>query len=412
MNRLNFYVPNLFELILLGDRWWARLRLFAILIFLTEWFLAIRRIFDSNLEGLRNLIAPFFAIVSVFLLGARFVQDVYNLESYRAAFWYMFSSFMGVGYSTCRVEQGKKELDSDNLGLIGTIGGPGYLYINPGNVVLIEKLQGPSAICGSGLHFLRRFERIGAIIDLEEQQFVSESITATSKDGIKVVVRDIYYHYRLLPGQNRDRTTADPYPYSIQAVRNYAYNRNVTADGLVLWEKAVQSAIEGTISEYINQHKVDQITAPAHTEKDPRDEIGARIRSAGTRNRLRNIGTDLVWFDIGSINAGDSQVDMQRLKIWQAYWNKESTILRTEGEAQRIAYQELGRVEAQSDLLESILNSFRDVEVTGDTHKENIRRIIMARTAQLLESMSSLYRNRDKGLIPDHGEIKFKDEAE
>jgi hypothetical protein len=66
----------------------------------------------------------------------------------------------------------------------------------------------------------------------------------------------------------------------------------------------------------------------------------------------------------------------------------------------------LGRVEAQSDLLKSILNSFRSVEVSGDNHKENIRRIVMARTAQLLDSMSSLYRNQDKGLVPNPSDLK------
>ena len=411
MNKVNLYIPNLFRYFLLGDIWWARARFFAIFIFLYGWYLIVSRAFDSSIQGWRYLIAPLFAIVSVFLLGARFVQDIYNLQNYQAAFSYMFSSFMGIGYSTYKIEHGKKEPDSDKLGIIEEIGGPGYLYINPGNVVLTEKLQGPSAVCGNGRHFLSRFERIGTIVDLEEQQFDSKVIEATSKDGVKVVVRNVYYQYRLLPGQNRDRTIQDPYPYSIQAVRNYAYNRSVTAGGLTYWENAVRIAVEGAITDYINVHQVDQITAPSHTEKDPRDEIGARIRSAETRNKLRFVGTDLVWFDIGSINAGDAQIDTQRLKTWQADWDKESTILRTEGEARRIAYQELGRVEAQSDLLESILNSFRSVEV-ADTHKENIRRIVMARTAQLLESMSSLHRNQDKGLLPNYGESKPKNDKE
>jgi hypothetical protein len=408
MSRVKLRTPNLIEQFLLGDVWWARFRFITIFIFLFGWYFLVSRAFGSTVQGLRSSIAPLFAIVSVFLLGARYVQDIYNLQSYRAAFWYMFSSFMGVGYSTYKIEHGKKEPDSDKLGIIEEIGGPGYLFINPGNVVLIEKLQGPSAVCGNGWHFLSRFERIGTIVDLEEQQFDSKLIKATSKDGIKVVVKNVYYHYRLLPGQNRDRTISDPYPYSIQAVRNFAYDRAVTAGGLTFWEKAVQSAVEGSITDYINRHLVDRITAPSDTEKDPRDEIGARIRSAETRNKLRNIGTDLVWFDIGSINAGDTQVDTQRLKAWQAFWDKESTLLRTEGEARRSAYQELGRVEAQSDLLKSILNSFRSVEVSGDNHKENIRRIVMARTAQLLDSMSSLYRNQDKGLVPNLSYLKVK----
>ena len=411
MNNMSLYFSKLLDRIFLGDKGWARLRLFAILVFLTAWFFIVKKTHGSNAEGLRHLISPLFAILGIFLLGARFVQDIYNIQSYRASFWYMFSSFMGIGYSTYKIEHGEKEPDSDKLGLIETIGGPGYLYINPGNVVLTEKLQSPSAVCGNGMHFLSRFERIGSIIDLEEHQFDSKVVEATSKDGIKVVVRNVYYHYRLLPGKNRDRTISDPYPYSIQAVRDFSYNRSVTATGLTYWEKAVQLAVEGAITDYINENTVDRITAPSHTEKDPRDEIGARIRSANTRNRLRGFGTDLVWFDIGSINAGDSQIDTQRLKTWLAAWDKESTILRTEGEARRSAYQELGRVEAQSDLLESILNSFNNIEVSDNKHKENIRRIVMARTAQLLESMSSLKRNQDKGLLPNHDESKPKNES-
>lgn len=411
MKRKNLYIPYLFKQFLLGDIWWARARFIAIFIFLYGWYLIVSKAFNTSAEGLRYLIVPLFAIVSIFLLGARFVQDIYNLENYQAAFRYMFSSFMGIGYSTYKIDHGKKEADSDKLGIIEDIGGPGYLYINPGNVVVTEKLQFPSAVCGTGWHFLSRFERIGTIVDLEEQQFDSKLVKATSKDGIKVVIQNVYFHYRLLSGQKKDRTISDPYPYSIQAVRSFAYNRSVTAFGITAWEKAVQTAVEGAITEYINRHKVDQITAPSHTEKDPRDEIAARIRSAETRNKLRFFGTDLVWFDIGRINAGDEQIDTQRLRTWQADWDKESTILRTEGEAQRITYQERGRVEAQSNLLESILSSFRSVEVSDDKHKENIRRIVMARTAQLLESMSSQTKNQDKDLLPNYGEPKPKHET-
>lgn len=412
MSKSNLYIPNLIKNFLLGDVWWARARFLAIFIFLYGWYLIVSKAFNSSAEGWRYLIVPLFAIVSVFMLGARFVQDIYNLKNYHAAFRYMFSSFMGLGYSTYKIEHGKKELDSDKLGIIEDIGGPGYLYINPGNVVLTEKLQTPFAVCGNGWYFLSRFERIGTIVDLEEQQFDSKVVEAVSKDGIKVVVRNVYYHYRLLPGKNRDRNISDPYPYSIQAVRDYAYGRSVLPGGLSHWENSVRLAVEGAITDYINKHRVDQITAPAHTEKDPRDEIGERIRSTETRNKLRFVGTDLIWFDIGSINAGDEQIDSQRLKAWQASWDKESTILRTEGEAHRIAFQELGRVEAQSDLLKSILSSFHDVEVSDDKHKENIRRIVMARTAQLLESMSSQHGNQDKDLLPHYGESTPKKEGE
>jgi len=394
MKKLTLYLQRLLESFLLGNEYFAVARLFTVFAAFLVYFGAVGWIFRSIGEGLRYSILPAGALVCVILLSARYVHDIYNLKSYYAALRYITASFLGIGYPIYKLDHGKKEPNSDKLGLMETIGGPGYLHIYPGNVVLLERLQAPSGVYGSGMHFVPRFDRIKTIVDLEEQQHTSFVVEATTKDGIPIAVRNVYYHYRLLPGKNRERTVADPYPYSVKAVRDFAYNRSVTKDGLTHWENAVKLPIEGAISDYINSHQVDHITAPSQLEKDPRDEIAQRIRASGIQGRLKAIGTILTWFDIGSINAGNGQVDLQRLRGWQAKWNGQSAVVRAEGEAQRAAFQELGRVETQSDLLRSILNSFRNVQVS-DKHKENVRKIVMARTAQLLDAMTSLNRNAD-----------------
>lgn len=404
MNKKNWNIRNLTLKFFLGDNSWAHLRLWVIIISLLLWAAVLSYITGIPLTlhswvGLRYLLAPLFSIVYIFLLSARYVQDIYNLENYSTSLHYVLASFLGLGYPMARIDKGRKDPATDKLGLLDKIGGPGFLRINPGNVVLLERLQSPSAVCGSGIHFISRFDRIKEIVDLEEQQFDSAKlIQATSKDGIPIVVSNVRFRYILSPGPNRVRTISDLYPYSVQAVRHLAYNRAVGGDGrFTFWEKAVQSVIEGVISSYINEHQVDQITAPRYLENDPRYEISALIRSAGTRSRLKNIGTELTWFDIGSVNVGE-EVDLQRLKAWQATWKRRSSLTRAQGEAQRIAYQELGRVETQSDLLKGILKSFSSI-TPCDKHKENVRKIVMARTAQILESMTSLYQNADEGLV-------------
>lgn len=397
MKKLLTYLEGLVPKFLLGNMMWAQLRLVAILFSWLLWLVLIKAVFESYFEGIRYLILPIGIILSVIALGARYVQDIYNLKSYSAAILYIFASFFGFGYSKIRIEHGKKEIDSDVLGLLETIGGPGYVDVLPGNVVLLESWQGPSGVCANGYHFLPRFDRIGAIIDLEEQQYAIDKLEAVSKDGIPVVVKNIYCHYRLLAPPNRVRTVSDPYPFSVQAVRNFAYSRAVISNQLTPWEIAVKLAVNSAISDYINEHQIDQITAPSPLERNPRSEIGSRIKSPSIRNRLKSFGTELTWFDIGEINAAD-EVDLQRLKAWQAKWNEQSTRVRAEGEAQRIAFQEVGRVETQADLLKSILSSFRSVHVS-DSHKENVRKIVMARTAQILDAMSSLYQNSDGDLV-------------
>jgi len=406
MKRNGVQIEHLIFRFLTGDIGWANLRFAVILLTWALWAALINAVFDSKVMGLRYLVLPVGIIVFVILLGARYVQDVYNLKSYQAAFRYMVASFFGIGYPKIKIEHGKKEQDSDVLGLMETIGGPGFMDVLPGNVVLLERLENPSAVCGSGLHFLPRFDRIGAIVDLEEQQHNIKMLEATTKDGIRVIVRNIYYHYRLMSPPNRARTVSDPYPYSVQAVKNLAYGRSVDKDGNVTpWENAVKAAVNGAIADYISEHQIDHITSPAQLESDPRAEIARRLKSPEVQNRLKAVGTVLTWFDIGSINAADGQVDLQRIKKWQANWNGQSTVVRAQGEAQRIAYQEVGRVETQSELLRGILSSFRNIRVSDD-HKENIRKIVMARTAQLLDAMSSLYRNEDGELLGGTQEVK------
>ncbi len=56
------------------------------------------------------------------------------------------------------------------------------------------------------------------------------------------------------------------------------------------------------------------------------------------------------------------------------------------GEAKQSAYREKGRVEAQAELLRNITESLRGFEQRGDP-AENVRRILLLHTAQILEAM-------------------------
>lgn len=59
------------------------------------------------------------------------------------------------------------------------------------------------------------------------------------------------------------------------------------------------------------------------------------------------------------------------------------------GEAQRIAYQDIGRAEAQAEVLMSIIHALDDIDLAAEDKNRNIRKIILLRTAQVLEAMTS-----------------------
>ena len=80
-------------------------------------------------------------------------------------------------------------------------------------------------------------------------------------------------------------------------------------------------------------------------------------------------------------------MDEQRINTWAAKWVGQASVIRAYGEAQELAYQDLGRAEAQAEMLMSILYSFNEAEL-GDSSRQNIRRVILARTAQVLDAIA------------------------
>jgi hypothetical protein len=295
------------------------------------------------------------------------------------------------------ISEGIAQLQPDEENVLYKVGGPGYIIVRPGKVVLLETLEHPASIHAAGKHFISRFERIKEIFSLEDQHSRVEEFTAVTKDGIELKVCGIEFRYKLWSNM-QERTYTNPYPYSEEAVRNLAYNRAAKNGELPDWHTAVGGIIKGTISEHINRNQADLITAPRYLEGDPRDEIEKLFKSEKVKKKFRSIGTELLWLDIGHFDFAEEMIDKERMKTWQAKWAGSASVIRAYGEAQRLAYQELGRAEAQAEMLMSIVSALRDVEFSSEK-RENLRNIVLARTAQILEAMTS-YQRSDTNTSP------------
>ena len=346
-------------------------------------------------ECLRYLIIPLFSLIGPFVLGARYIQDIYELPSIKSGIRYLMASIFAMSYPKLTISNGKKVTRPDEINLMDIIGGPGYIEILPGNVVLFERHNSPSNVRAGGTHFVSRGEKVKEIASLDDQHGYIESMRITSQDGIDVEISDIHYGYRLRLGHSAaqilaDRTPADPYPFSVQAMRNLTYNRFVLTTGIMSWHSAVGRVISGVINDYVNQNTIDHLTAPSRStleRKNPRLAIADNFESRGVRIRLANLGAELLWVNIGQFNLPD-QVNERRLGIWDAKWKRRTDLTLTEGEARRIAYQEQARAEAQAAVLMNIVRIIEEIKPLGQP-KEILRRIFLARTAQMLEAMSA-----------------------
>ncbi|MFZ6031273.1 MAG: hypothetical protein ACOYYS_26485 [Chloroflexota bacterium] len=350
---------------------------------------------------MRYIYAPLIAALIVLLYGARYIQDVYELHQYGMALRYFLSSIFGVpSYPVMKIAAGEKVLRPGEENPLDLIGGPGYVVIAPGNAVLFERLTGPAAVRPAGKHFISRFERIAAVVTLDEQTTES-SHRATTRDGIPVEARNVRSRYRLLPGRRfsgpAGRAMIDPYPFSTKAVINMAYNRNVRADGLMRWDAAIVNAIDTAITGYIAGTTLDKLISPGLAAGDPnqvtRELVQKALFSPGTRAALRNFGVELVFCDIGHFAVNDAGIaeiiQTQRTNTWKAYWIGVASKTRSDAEARRMAYQDLGRAEVQAEMLMSIARALEDsgLNMAGSS-LDNLDNIILMRTAQIIEALS------------------------
>jgi hypothetical protein len=123
---------------------------------------------------------------------------------------------------------------------------------------------------------------------------------------------------------------------------------------------------------------------------DPRKKIRQRLLSPDTRARLKDIGAELIWFDTGHFSL-EKPVDDQRIETWGAEWVGDAKVIQAYGSSQRQVFQELGRAEAQAELLMSIIHSLDNLDILEDQKNQAVANMFLIRTAQVLESMSKVY---------------------
>lgn len=415
MRRLFGYIRFVFGLILNGIRLWGLLRLIfvaGVIALLANWDRYIWNELGSEpaslfwLWGLRFWVMPAAALIGAFLAGSLYLQRLYSLRRRRSAWQFLLGAVFSIGVPRLVIQDGQPVLSAGRENLIWLIGGPGRLNVRPGSAVVIETLRKPTRVLGAGLHMLNRPERIREVISLADQHGMDEGVLAPTRDGIELQLQRIQYRYRLQTGRRprdyRKRTPQDPYPFSSEAARRLAYQRTAFADGRVTpWDGVVRFAVEGVITDYVNANDMDSFaTSDKYASAWPRQMIITNMATRNLRERLRTTGTELLWFDIGTFQPNLSDVDSQWVATWGATWSGLASLEQAKAEGKRLSVQEIARAEEQARIFEGIIDMLMQVRLTPN-YRENIHRLIVMRTAQILEAMVESNRLVNEREVPE-----------
>ncbi len=352
------------------------------------WLLS-RAIFILHPLNARYMLMPLAASLAVIIGGGYYVADIYHLPNPRLGMRYVLASLFGASLPTLEVDGGAMVLKGGEINLIDAVGGPGYVIIQPGNAVLFRNLRRPSIASVTSSYFVSPFEMVGQIANLDDQHGFVPEVTSVTKDGIRVILRDINFRFRILPEERNQqvvqRSLETPFPFSQEAMQAMAYNLQVMENGLDPWRSAVQRSVVGTISDFVNTIVLDDLTAPRQNGLDPRGLIHDTL-SVTSRRNLRNVGAELIWVDIGHFDIVPPEVDLKRTEYWSMNWQNQSSALRAEGEARAAAYADLARAEAQAEMIRSIVEALQLANPAGPQSAQ-VRRLILTSTAGVLDAL-------------------------
>jgi hypothetical protein len=345
----------------------------------------------------RLALVYFLGLSSAFVAGVAYLKDIYDLDSHRMPFWHLISSFLGLGVP--RIDVSNRLKDASGKEMVETIGGPAYLNIGTGYAVLTEKLTAPANIFTTGKKFISRHERVQEFVDLHEQEDGIDTVTAITRDGISVTVENIRFLFRLWDRQwetetTRPTTAMNPYPFSKDAIFDYVYPRTVSVDELgrqkpFSWRGAVRGRLGAIIKNYISDHKLDDVIASReHREEEhPRVVIRKKAYDPDFKKGMRSMGTVLRWWDPGEFKSMKN-IEDQFLSNWNVDIDSHIQSNHAHGEAQKEAYEELGRAEAEAELLMSIINSLEGIKLASDK-PHTLQNLILMRTAQVIRALST-----------------------
>lgn len=342
-------------------------------------------------QGWRFMVFPLAGFLGAFLLAGNYIRLVYQIESYRLAFQKLAAALSGFFLPRMRVANGVVEDDPEQEALINSTGGPGILLVDRGNAVMLEHLTEPTRVVGGGSHFISRFERVRDTFYLGDQESQIAPFTAATKDGIEVSIRSARYRYRIMsnrkPGDFSQRTTSQPYPFAAAGVWRAAYRRAVRREGLTPWPEAVRLAFDGGIRDYITRHLFNEVKAPDFLDPNPRNKISDDLLAQDTRQRMREIGAELLWFDVGHFDPVLDGVDEQFAQTWGAWWRGRADFELAFADAKRLSALERGRAEAQAEMLQTIIETLNTAAIGADD-PARVRELVILRMAQLLDGLS------------------------
>lgn len=236
---------------------------------------------------------------------------------------------------------------------------------------------------GPGFVVLYKHEAVSQVIDLRRHTR-SQLVKANTRDGIPIELT-LFVLFRIW--QQEEPALGDDvvHPFDPEAIFQVNYAGSVAADAdFRRWSEQVAPQAAALLVTEIAQYSLDQLYQVDAGGVGMMNEIRQRI--------LRNLARNEMLAGIEVLGVGFSKIDLptavseQRLRQWQARWQREILNRRASGDAEVERRIKQARARAQIEIIENITQSIIDMRRNEDI---DLIEVVTLRMVEALEEAAS-----------------------
>ena len=333
------------------------------------------------------------ALIAVLHLFTQFAEQFYDLPREDAQ---RLSKYLFFGLCKelprrplLRVQEGQTNPDGPLVMYMDKVGGPGHFSVAHDNAVVTSKLGKLYRVLQPGFHRAEPFEKVWDVIDLRPQRR-SLRVEFVTTDGIPAycdaeirfqvagpVATHSYLHEESIPAQ--------PYPFDAENILKLATSKYVKSregSGRVQdWRIGlVNGALDGVLRDTLEKYSLDHFFNPRYwalqsdgtidkTSPPPKKpvaltEIEAQVEASIKKTATeRGIVVDMVH--LGPVLPAEEAISRQWLEFWQAKLQRPVAVYSLSEEAKRVKMLEKTSVDAQVELVTSMLSKIQGLTKRG-----------------------------------------------
>lgn len=332
------------------------------------------------------------AVFGAFLVGllyyALFVLPIAGNEGWTEGIRLLTRNFMSPPPKAEKREKGKRKKGKTAVMPEHLTDLPAsFYYLESGMVashqaLAVVKGSGFSRAAGPGFVILFKKERISQLVDVRRHSRMV-IVKANTRDGIPIEM-PIFVTFQVWQQQEEIAPGEPAYHYNPDGIFHVNYAGSVIdGDSASHWADLVTPLAANLFVTEIARHNLDQLYDADSDGNGPKGEINRQVQRALERSdRLE--GIDIINVASGAIQLPEV-VREQRIKKWQAQWQREIMMKKALGDAEVELRLKHARARAQIEIIQKITQSI----VASSRSGISVTEIVALRMIEAMEEAVS-----------------------